>query len=804
MGRFSNRKGRTVSGYVRTSWLAFRLMLLYCMCIFSTVDLLFAEEGPENVPVVGSIVVEGNQRIEKEAILAVVMTRKGDSLNFDKLDRDLRDIYRMKYFMDVKIDIKDGPDGKIITFIVTEKPSIGEIVFKGNKKLRDQELEEEVGIKLYSILDDNEIRQSINRLTDFYREKGYYNAEIKERIEPLPNNEVQLKYEIIEHDKVYITDIEFIGNHEYDADDLEDLMESSEKGFFSWITDSGFLNKKMLEYDVHMITAFYHNSGYINARVGSPDITFNEDGGLTVTIEIEEGERYSVNKVSIEGDLIMPEDALLGTVNIDREGVFSREVIREDILALKDLYVDVGFAYAEVTPNTRQDNEKHLVDITYIISKGSKVRFERINIIGNTVTRDKVIRRELKAIEGGNFSGEALRKGTENLKRLGFFEDVEMVTKKGSKDDLMILDVKVKEQPTGSFSVGAGYSSENSIFATFQVSQNNFLGRGQRLQASANLGSVSSQFNIGITEPWMFDTRVSGTFNIYKSKQEYESYSYDDVDYDEYTRKSFGGRLGFGVPVDKVDEFTRATVMYTYDDSDISDVPDDASAEWVDMEGRNVTSSITLGLSRDSRDEPWNTSKGSYNSLSFEFAGRFLDGDVAYNKIRLTSAWYFPVFWNTVFLVKGSWGYLEERSGGKLPVYQKFRIGGLSTVRGFEAGDISPRDPDNGDRIGGERMMYYNLEYRFPILKEQGITGLVFFDCGNVFSTSARVNSPNDYNGNREGSEHYTFSGIRKSAGCGIRWYSPMGPLRLEYGKNLDPLDWEKSGKWEFSMGNQF
>lgn len=763
-------------------------MLVYCVCVFPSADVLLAEEGSEDVFVVGSITIEGNQRIEKEAILAVVMTRKGDLLDFDKLDRDLRDIYRMAYFMDVKIDIKDSPDGKEITFIVTEKPSIGEIVFKGNKKLRDEELKEEVGIKLYSILDDNEIRQSINRLTDFYREKGYYKAEIKEKIEPLPNNEVQLKYEITEHDKVYITDIEFIGNHEYDDGDLEDIMESSEKGFFSWITDSGFLNKKMLEYDVHIITALYHNNGYINAKVGGPDIKSNEDGGLTVTIEIEEGEQYSVNKVSIEGELILPEEALLGTVLIGTEGVFSREVLRKDILALKDIYVDVGYAYAEITPNTRQDNEKHLVDITYIISKGSKVRFERINIIGNTVTRDKVIRRELKAIEGGDFSGEALRLGTENLKRLGFFSDVEIETKKGSKDDLMILDVKVKEQPTGSFSIGAGYSSENSIFATFQVSQNNFLGRGQKLQASASLGSVASNFNISITEPWMFDTRVSGTFNIYRTKTEYESYSYDDVKYDEYTRKSFGGRLGLGVPLDKIDEFTRGNIMYTYDDSNISDVPYDASSAWKDMEGRNVTSSITLGMFRDTRDEPWNTSRGSYNNLSFEFAGRFLGGDVAFNKIRFTTAWYFPLFWNTVFLTKGSWGYMEEKAGGKLPVYQKFRIGGLSTVRGFEAGSISPRDPEYGDRIGGERMMYYNLEYRFPILKEQGITGLVFFDCGNVF----------------EASEHYTFSNIRRSAGGGVRWYSPMGPLRLEYGKNLDQFEGEKTGKWEFSMGNQF
>ena len=767
----------------------FWLLIIFNTCVLFSENLLLAQEGGEtNVPYVDSIQVEGNQRIDKEAILAVVTTRKGDRLDFDQLDRDLRDIHRMKYFMDVKIDIKDGPEGKIVLFIVVEKPSIGEIVFKGNQKLGEEELKEEVGITLYAILDDNENRQSINRLTDFYREKGYFNAEIKLTTEALPNNEVRITYDIIENDKVYIAEIKFLGNKEFDEGDLKDVMKSSEKGLFSWITDSGFLNKKMLEYDVHMITTFYNNHGFINARVGEPIITFNEEKEIILTIEIEEGKQYGVHNVSIKGDLIMHEDGLLEKVRIGDEGVFNREIVRNDILALKDIYVDAGYAYAEVTPSIRQDDEKYLVDITYLISKGSKVRFERINIIGNTVTRDKIIRRELEAVEGEDFSGGALRVSTENLKRLGFFEDVEMVTKKGSRDDLMVLDVKVKDQSTGSFSVGAGYSSENALFATFQIAQKNFLGRGQRLEASATLGGTSTQFNVTFTEPWLFDTRLSGTINLYKVKQQYDDYTIDDVKYDQYKRNSMGGRLGIGFPLDKIDEFTRGTSSYTYDDSDIGDVPWNASIEWQDMEGRNVTSSITNGISRDTRDEPWNTHKGSYNNLSFEFAGRFLSGDVNFNKIRLTSAWFFPLFWDTVFLARGNWGYIEERSGGKLPVYQKFRIGGMNSVRGFEAGDISPRDPITGDFIGGTRMMYYNLEYRFPLLKEQGITGLVFFDCGNVFTDQ----------------EHYTFSGIRKSAGGGIRWYSPMGPLRLEYGKNLDPLRWEETGKWEFSMGGAF
>jgi len=764
------------------------LVLLLAEAVFWNPGVVPAQEvGFAGAVYVVSVQVEDNQRVEKEAILAVITTRKGDLFDQEQLDKDLRDIYRMKFFTDVRIELKDGLGGKIVIFRVTEKASIGEIVFEGNKKVREDDLKEELGIKLYSILDDNAIKQSVNRLTEFYRQKGYFKAEIKDKVELLPNNEVRLKYEIAEHDKVYITKIEFLGNTEFDDNDLKDIMETSEKGFFSWFTDAGYLDKKMLEFDVHKITSFYHNQGFIRARVGEPEIIFEKEKGLTIIMEIEEGPQYGVSSVSVDGDLIFPAEELLEVVNIGKQKVFNREVVRNDINALREVYVDAGFAYADVTPRTEEDDEKHLVDIVYVISKGSKVRFERINIFGNTITRDKVIRRELAAVEGEDFSGEAMRVSTENLNRLGFFEDVEMQTKKGSRDDLMILDVRIKERPTGSFSVGAGYSSEDSIFAMFQVAQSNLFGRGQKLQASAKLGGLSTEFKINFTEPWLFGTRYSGNFEIYKWKQEYNDYSYEGTDYEDYKRDSYGFRLGLGFPIDKIDELTRGSVSYGYDSSDISNIPYDASPAWKDMEGKNMTSSITTGIRRDSRDEPWNTRRGSVNTLSVEIAGRTLGGDVNFNKIRAGTAWYFPLFWDTVFLVRGNWGYIEERAGGKLPVYQKFRIGGINTVRGFEFGSISPLDR-RGEYIGGEKMMYYNFEYRFPVLKEQGIVGLVFYDCGNVWTDN----------------EHYSFSDLRKSVGAGVRWYSPMGPLRLEYGKNLDPYDWEETGKWEFSVGGLF
>ncbi|WP_051185202.1 outer membrane protein assembly factor BamA [Desulfatiglans anilini] len=729
---------------------------------------------------VDSLVVRGNQRVESAAVLANVATRKGSTLDYAELDKDLRNIYKMGFFTDVKIETEDGPNGKIVVFVVTEKPSIGKIVFEGNKKVNSEDLTKEIGIRAFSILDETAIKQSINRLAEFYRKKGYYNIALDYRIESLPGNQVQLTYLVDEKEKVYIKKIAFTGNTYYKDGDLKDLMETSEKGWFSWVTDSGVLDEKKLEFDTHKLTASYHNQGFIKARVGQPRIAYDEKlEGLQVTIDIFEGERYKVNEVGVEGEMIRPEEELLNRVAIGKEPYFNREVVRKDILSLVDVYNDEGFAYAEVTPLTAENDAEHLVNVTYRITKGPKVRFERIDISGNTITRDKVIRRELEVVEGEVFSGRNLKRSNENLNRLGYFENVEVKTEKGTEEDQMVLDIKVKERPTGSFSFGGGYSSVDSAFVAFQIAQENFMGYGQKLSASVRLGGISTEFDVRFVEPWFLDKPLSLGVDAYKW----------DREWDEYDKDSLGGNVSLGFPV-KLDSYTRGFVQYTYDDANITDVAEDAAFIIKDMEGRNLTSSLTLGLKRDSRDKPWDTSRGSVNSLSVEWAGPPLGGDVAFTKYVARSAWYFPMPWSTVLLLQGRWGYIQDRpSDGKLPVYQKFFLGGINTIRGFDYGDVSPWDPVTWDRIGGEREMVYNVEYRFPLIKEQGVVGLVFFDAGNVWT---------DY----EPSEN--VSGLRTSAGVGVRWYSPMGPLRLEYGKNLDPQRDEESGKWEFSVGGLF
>ncbi|MBN1104175.1 MAG: outer membrane protein assembly factor BamA [Deltaproteobacteria bacterium] len=726
---------------------------------------------------IDSIVVRGNRRIESDAILAVLQCKKGDPLDQEKIDKDLRAIFAMGFFKDVNIDTEDGPKGKVVVIHVNEKPSISSIGFTGNQKEKEEDLKKESGIKLYAILNQSEIKQSINRLKEYYRQKGYYNVEIRDTVKELPSNEVSLVYEVDEGSKLYITKILFEGNTQFSERKLKGLMETSEKGLFSWITKSGLLDKKKLEFDCHKIASFYHNHGYIKAKTGEPEVKV-EETGLTVRIQIIEGDQYMVNEVRVEGELLKPEEELLKKTAIKKEKYFNREVVRKDSLALREIYANEGFAYAEVVPVTREDDKTHQVDITYKITKNKKVRFERINIAGNTVTRDKVIRRELKAVEGNTFSGHDMKRSIQNLHRLGFFDDVEVQTKKGSQDDLMVLDVNVKERPTGSFSFGAGYSSFDNMIATFNIAQNNLMGRGQKLSATAYIGSKTQQFDIRFTEPWLLDKDLSMDIDLFNFKRQWY----------EYTKDSMGGALRFAFPIG-LDEFTKGFAGYGYEDADITDVWDHAAYAIQDMKGRNVTSSVTLGIRRNSKDRPWDTREGSLNSISFEYAGDPLGGTVAFEKYLATTCWYFPMPWNTVLMAQGRWGYVEQREAdGKLPVYQKFRIGGINTIRGFDDYDVSPKDPATNDPIGGECMQIYNLEYRFPLFKEQGIKGLVFFDVGNSTTKD----------------DGFTFSDIKKSVGTGMRWYSPVGPLRLEYGWVIGPEGDDPSGNWHFSVGGVF
>lgn len=724
---------------------------------------------------VADVIVTGNKRIESEAIKRVMKTKQGDIYLPKYLQDDLKTIYKMGYFSDVRVEASDSSTGKVVTIQVAENETIRNIGIKGNDKFNDEELKDLVSAKPGGILNVNRLQGDLRQIENRYKEKGYHNVKVAYETETVAENQVDVDFVIEEGKKVFVKTISFEGNNAYDDDKLKDLMKTKEKGFFSWFTSSGDLAQEVLDQDVSMIAAYYHNHGYIQAKVAEPELTY-EGEEIFVSIKIDEGPQFQVGRVDIDGDMIVAKSELLERIKISQEKVYNRELIREDILSLQDWYSDAGYAYASISPRIDQDMEKLTADVTYVIDKGPPVYFEKIIINGNTKTRDKVIRRELRVYEQELFSGTQLKRGIRNLYRLEFFEDIKANTAKGSADDQMILKIDVTEKPTGVFSFGLGYSSMDQVFGVISIAQRNLFGRAQVLNVSAQLGETSSRYVLSFTEPWLFDIPLAAGFDIYNSLR----------DYDTYDRESVGGTLRVSYPIF---DFTRAYLAYNYDQSTIDDLTSDASFSIREFEGTNVGHTVTAVLRRDSRDRIFNPTEGSDNSITIEHAGSPFGGDIGFTKYTADTGWYIPLLWDTVGVLHARAGYIHDDPVGEVPTWERFYLGGMDSVRGYDWREISPRDPITGDMIGGNKMVQFNIELLIPIVKKAGLMGVIFYDMGNAYNDDEDIS--------------LSLSKLRESTGAGFRWFSPLGPMRLEYGYILDE-ERRGEGGWEFTMGATF
>jgi len=721
---------------------------------------------------IGTISPEGNKRIDSGAILRKINSRAGGAYNPATLREDLKAIYSMGYFNDVQIDVTDGPKGKNVVFKVVEKPTISAVTFTGTDKLSEEDVRGAANIREHFILNPAAVNAGAEAIKELYKSKGYYNTKVSTDIS-FPNDEgAVVAYTIDEGKKIYIKEISFEGNNAFDDDELRDQIETSEKGFFSWITASGLLEMDKIKQDAGKIVSFYNDNGYMEARIGEPVIR-QEEEWLYLTFNIEEGPRFKVGTVDVSGDLLGDKATFIDMLTIRDEEYVNRSAIREDVMAITDYYAEKGYAFAEARPMMNKSASGSRVDITYQINKGELVYINRIIIKGTTRTRDNVIRREIRLAEGGVFNSKALRESSQALQRLQFFEEVNITPEPTIEPSKMNINIEVKERSTGTFSIGAGYSSVDEVIVMGSIAENNFLGRGDQLQLSGNIGGKSSRYNLGYTNPHLNDSELSWGADLFNTEREY----------DDYTKNSWGGGLRLGYPLI---EKWRIFGSYTYTDTDLSDISDDAS--WIIRESDKVpiTSAVEMSLVRDTRNKTFGATEGSKHMFSTQYAGGPFGGDAQFTKIEASTSWYFPLVWKTVLHLKGAAGQAFENENDKFPVYERFYLGGINTVRGFEYGKISPMN--DGDRIGGDQMWYTNVEIIFPIMESQGIQGITFFDSGQV------------YGDDDERSDDSPESAV----GLGIRWLSPMGPISVVWGYNLDPRDDEDSSVFDFSIGGTF
>jgi outer membrane protein insertion porin family len=712
---------------------------------------------------------KGNRKIEASAINQVLKSIPGNIFSDADLSADIKAIFRMGYFDDVSAEVTDVAEGKIITFLVEEKPLISEIRILGNKAVKKDDIEGAMSVRSRQTVNPEKLKADMGKIKDLYDGKGYYNAEIRYEIEKAAGErDVRIVVTIVENDKLFIREIGFEGNRTFTSKELKNMMTTNEWGIFHIFTDSGLLKKDQLKQDVGKLNAFYLNNGFINAQIGEPIITY-ERNGIKVKIPVSEGKQFRVGKVAITGDELMtPRVDLVAKLQIRKKDFYDREAIMKDMDYLTQVCNDEGYASADVTPRTEPDEKTQTVDVTYEIRKAKLVYFNRINITGNNKTRDKVIRRQLFVVEGTLYSRTKLKNSYMALNQMHFFEEIDFQSEKGPDETLTDVNIRVKEKPTGIFSIGAGYSALDHAVITAQVSQQNLFGRGQTLSLKASLGSSSQLYDISFTEPWLFDMPLWSKFDIWNLYREYDTYKLDS--------KGFGATLGYPLW-----PYVTGYVGYRLSSNNVKDILSGASYYVQQQAGQTTSSGMTVTLSRDSSNDSMFPSTGSRNSASVEYTGGPFMGDVSYTRYGVSSAWFFPLPLDTVIGLRGRMGAIRGNEGKDVPIYERYYLGGIGSLRGLRS--VGPTDPATGEVIGGLTMLNFNADYVFPLLKSAGMKGVLFFDTGNAWNTG------------------YHLDDMRRTAGVGIRWYSPIGPLRLEWGYVLDRKDDESASRWEFTIG---
>ena len=730
---------------------------------------------------IAKVVVKGNERIEADAVAQVIKVKSGDRYQKARLSKDLEAIYKMGYFDDIRIEAErvthgDG-DGVKIVFTVKEKPTIKKIRFKGNKAFSTEKIEKELTISLGSILNSNKIKSNMKQIESLYVEKHFYNTKVNYKTYPQDNNQVILEFIIEEGEKVRIKEIIFQGNTTVKSKKLRKLMKTKQKGFFTWLTSSDSLDMADLNTDIAIIGGDYQKKGFIDIKVGEPDVRY-EGKWIYITVKIEEGLQYKTGNIEFAGDLILSKEEHLKLLKIKDEKFCNKEMIQKDVVALIDIFSDKGYANADVYPRFSRDDFKKTADVTYHIDKGKKVYFGKIVIGGNTVTRDKVIRRELHVFEEELYSGSKLKRSVRNLYRLDYFQDVKINKSAVPGEDKVNLIIGVDEKPTGTFTFGMGYSSQDKFFGTLAVSKRNLFGRSQTLNLEAEFGEKAKKYSINFTEPWLFDIPLY-------SKAELSNW---EREYDQYDKNTLGGGLTLGYPIF---DYTTYYTSYSYEINTIDNIDSKAAQEIKNLEGENITRSVTNTIRYDSRDRRYNAqaTEGANHSISAEYTGGFLGGEINFSKYKLTLGYYQPLPFGFIGAGHSEFGFIQKNSGTEtLPDYEKFYLGGANTVRGFKWHDIHAED-ENYFPIGGEKMAQFNFELLRPLFGTEGFLGLIFHDLGQVY--------------NRDDTMDLNI--MRRSWGFGIRWYSPLGPIRFERGHIIDPLgDEDGSGRWDFNMGGSF
>jgi outer membrane protein insertion porin family len=761
--------------------------------------------------------ISGNLRVEDDGIRLHLKSRPGEPFNSATVEQDVKAIFRMGFFDDVQAEL--SPDG-VLTYAVKEKPYVREVKVQGASQVSREKIEAALGVSQRTILDRAKVAEGVEKVRKLYTDQGYVNAAVDFSVAVESNNQAVVTLDVVEGGRLLIKKISFEGNKAFPESDLRGQIATKEEWMFSFITNRGVLDRDILTNDVAILSQYYNDNGYVEHKIDDPVLLRARDG-LEVVFRIHEGPQYRVGKVEIGGELIQDGKELLKSVKLTTGQIFRGSRLREDITSLEELYSNKGFAFRQVDPVTNINQTQKTVDVALVVTKGPPVYFNRVLVAGNTKTRDKVVRRELLANEQELFSGNKITQSRNALQRTGYFEDVQVTTKKTNQPDTIDVLVDVKEGPTGTFQVGGGYSSGDGFLFNANISEKNLMGRGQGVSGNFSIGSRRQDFIVNVNEPYFMDSKMSVGVDGFKTKREFTDFDEDKLGFAFNTnyplkdfRMPFFGRprersvgsdeLASNAPLTMWD-YMRGGVSYDLTRETIKGISNSAPESIKSEQGTSLTSAVTPGITYDSRDHFFAPTEGTKSALSVKLAG--LGGDSRFIKSDLSGRWHYPLLkdpkWggSYVLALGGSLGYgigfAEKNGKSELPLFERYFLGGINSIRGFAERSVGPRVPSNcpkegeppgpcksTDVIGGEKAMVFNTEVLFPIMEQYGIRGVAFFDVGNAFK---------DFN----------FGELRKSVGAGVRWMSPFGPLRVELGFPLNKQPHDETSVLGFSIGSQ-
>ncbi len=794
-------------------------------------------ELARNQPIV-RVILAGNRRVANEDVASYLSSmRPGKVFTPEGLAKDVHELWDSGLFADIEVDLRRGDDGVSIRLLVRERPSIKSIEFTGNDKIEKDDLTEalSVEVKTGAVLSYAAIRRGIQTLRDKYAEEGYFLAEVSYEVVPQKDNAVVVKFTIKEREPVTVRRITFIGNHNVSDAELRETMITGQSSFFDFGSGGSF-RQDAFERDVLVISALYYDRGYLSVTVATPRVMLTPDRtGIEITISINEGPRFKIRSLRIyEKDDDGKEVEPLGGRRHLREMVrarpgdwFNRAELVKDLGAVQTMYRDAGYANVEAPPGTELDSDRHEVDISVGIRRHKLVYFGRIEIKGNTKTRDKVIRREIEIVERELFSETKLDRSKKRVTALGYFERVDVTPEQGEDAEHMNIIIEIGEKPTGTFQVGAGFSSIENFIATAQVQQANLFGNGQSLAVQAQISGLRQLIDFRVIEPYFLDTKFSASINLFDQLRIY----------DQFSQTSAGGSVTIGYPL--IEPQLRASLTYTLEEDQVSTTTtstlfgtsSQASVfqrlPLANLFNDGLTSSLKPTLTFDTRDNQLFPSSGVYLSGSVEYAPKFLGSQNEFVRYRFTGRYYYPL--SAITTPGGGWvlklqqeaGLVTSPNPSGVPLFARFFLGGIYDLRGFTLRSVGPRlpltgslDPNsnpiaNGANIGGNMMYYQNLEMEFPIIDAVQIRGVVFTDLGNAWNLENLYCHAASGGASQFAVTNPCFTGssifnVRTSWGFGIRWFSPLGPLRFEWGFPFSPLPYENGSDFEFTIGNFF